>query len=290
MNMILLVGAADTGRAPMAAALLRRQLGERNLDWLVGSAGVLGHDDDPPETEARTAMAQLGLDIADHRARSVSDELIAAAALVVAIDSGTAKALRTRFPSTTNVHALGELAKRQRDIPDPFRMEIGAWLTYARELDSLLVQALPGIGELLGQDERDTSRQAGKQASRQAGKTSKQETTHSVASSPPDNEQRTEALQRIERLLAVAADMPEVIAWPAARARMERELVVAATPLEPLDLAAAFGGLLRAALALSSPTSGQINALQKAFARLERSISQDDLHQLSVQIAGWAAL
>src|SRR6185436_16835383 len=75
---------------------------------------------------------------------------VARAALLLALDSGTAQVVRMRFPSAASrVHALGALAGRQRDIPDPFRMQIGAWITYAREIAALLEAALPRIAAVL---------------------------------------------------------------------------------------------------------------------------------------------
>src|SRR5262245_50512815 len=147
MTTILLVGGADTGRAPMAATLLRRLMG---AGVAIESAGVLGHDGDPAEIEARDTMAHMGLDISAHQARSITDELAAAATLLLAVDRGTELVLRARFPGAAGrIRTLGELAGRQRDIPDPFRMQIGAWITYAREIEELLKAGLPRIAELL---------------------------------------------------------------------------------------------------------------------------------------------
>ena len=85
MTTILLVGAADTGRAPMAAALLRRRLGTHAHPWAVESAGVLGHDGAAAEVEARDTMVHLGLDIGSHEARSITDAIVHQADRRVAI-------------------------------------------------------------------------------------------------------------------------------------------------------------------------------------------------------------
>lgn len=264
---ILIVGAADTGRAPMAAALLRRQIEQRRLPWDVASAGVVGHDDDPPEPEARTTMLHMGLNIDQHHARSVGEDMLAEAALVLAVDSGTARAMRARFAGVA-LHTLGDLAGRARDIPDPFRMQVGAWMTYARELEAMLIAALDRIRELLGEPPA-----APQPPPALAGATA-----------------REAALGRAARLLALLADMPEVVRWDAARARLEAELDAATAPLAPGDLAKAYGGLLRAALALSAPSPGQARRLAEAYARLAQPAAQADIDWLSAQIGGWAAL
>jgi protein-tyrosine phosphatase len=291
MAMILLIGGADTGRAPMAAALLRRLLEARGLAWPVESAGVLGHDGDPAEVEARDTMAHMGLDISAHRARMLTDDLVAQAALLLAIDSGTALVLRSRFPAAlARVHTLGDLAGRPRDIPDPFRMQIGAWMTYAREIEALLTAAVPRIIELVTptvEGRADTLRRRGDPgpAVHPAGAEARP-AAQSLA-------ERAAAAERITRLLYVAAELPGVVDWAAARAQIEANLhQVAVAPYDASDLVAAYVGLMRAALAMTPapPSAGQMAALRDAARRLADSIGQDDLNDLSTRLAGWAAL
>ncbi len=278
MTTILVIGAADTSRAPMAAALLRRLLDSQGRAWHVGSAGVLGHDDDPPEIEARDAMAHMGLDIGEHCARSLSDALVAEAALLVAVDSGIARVVQTRFPEAAErTRSLGDLAGRGRDIPDPFRMQMGAWLTYARELHMLLEAALPRIVEIM-------------EASRQKPP-ARAKVVQDTADAAPTSA-RDVAVNRMMHLLAFAEKMPHVLDWAAARAQIEDDLAMAAKPIDSRDLSAIYADLSRAVLALSAtpPTAGQIAALRSVAERFNRSVQQDDVTWLSGQIATWAAL
>ena len=274
MTSILIVGASDTGRAPMAAALLRQMVEQRGLAVQVASAGVVGHDDDPPEQEARTAMLTFGLNIDSHRARSVANELVSAADELVAIDSGTARVLRARFPGAgTRIWSLGELAGRNRDVPDPFRMDVGAWITYAHELASMLAAALDS-GRWVALAEPTAAEQSN------ALPTPTLATTSDLPAA---------ALARILRLLDVQFDMPALLHWEAARARIEVEIGVATQPRVAADMAPAYGGLLRAALALSTnpPKPTQTTALRAACVRLEHPVTADDLTWLSMQIGGW---
>jgi protein-tyrosine-phosphatase len=157
-TLILIIGAADTGRAPMTAALLRRMLVQEGHDWAVESAGVVGHDDDPAEPEARNAMVALGLDISFHRARSLTAELVTAASLLLAVDRGTARVLYARYPTLPiPITSLGEIAGTSRDIPDPFRMQVGAWISYAREIEAMLRRGLGRVVELVGAQNQGTT-------------------------------------------------------------------------------------------------------------------------------------
>src|SRR5689334_9274269 len=281
MAIILLSGAADTGRAPMAAALLRRLLDTRSGDWVVESCGVLGHDGAVAEVEARDTMVHMGLDISDHLARSLDGDLAARAALIITIDRGTALVIRARFPAVAaRTYSLGELAGRARDIPDPFRMQIGAWMTYAREIEGMLEAALPRIVELVP-------------ATKDEGRRTEDE-NHALSPQPPvpspqsPISERADAAGRIAQLLKITVPMPGVIDWAAARARIEADLApVAAAPQGQGDLIAAYTGLLRAALALlpATPSASQLGALQDAADRLVQPIGQAELNELSGQIA-----
>jgi protein-tyrosine phosphatase len=285
MATILLVGAADTGRAPMAAALLRRLLDAREYDWAVESCGVLGHDGADAEVEARDTMVHMGLDIAEHQARSIDDDLAARAALIVTMDRGTALVVRARFPgSAARTYSLGELAGRSRDIPDPFRMQIGAWMTYAREIEAMFEAALPRVAELMPVDDQGPR-------TKDQGPRTPTEVPKSAATA--ESELRKSEAGRIKQLLYVAATMPGVVDWAVARPNIEAALApISAAPHGPGDLIAAYAGLLRAGLALlpTPPTAGQLAALQRAAERLPQPIGQAELNELSGQIASLPSL
>jgi protein-tyrosine-phosphatase len=290
MTTILLVGAADTGRAPMAAALLRRLLAAQHSAWVVESAGVLGHDGAPAETEARDTMVHMGLDIGAHQARSLGDDLVAGTALVVPIDNGTALVVRARYPNAAApIHTLGELAGRKRDVPDPFRMQIGAWMTYAREIESMLQAALPKMVELIGPaTARPTSAARAGVAAEAAARPAP-----AYAEAAGDSSERSAAIGRIAQLLQIAAQMPGVVDWGDARGRVESDLgAIAAAPAGPADLVAAYIGLLRAALALLPPipSAAQLVALHRAVERARAPVDQAALNELSAQLATLSTL
>jgi hypothetical protein len=247
-------------------------------------------------------MVHMGLDISEHLARSLDDDLAARAALIITIDRGTALVIRARFPAAAaRTFSLGELAGRARDIPDPFRMQIGAWMTYAREIESMLQAALPRIVELMPvttkddpptTDDRRPTMEDGRTAEDGGRRTEDGGRASNPQSPVPSHQslalERADAAERIAQLLQIAAQMPGVIDWGAARARIEADLaLISAAPHGPSDLIAAYTGLLRAALALLpvAPSAGQITALQRAANHLTQPIGQAELNELSGQIA-----
>ncbi|MCG8349454.1 MAG: hypothetical protein MI924_16940 [Chloroflexales bacterium] len=281
---LLLVGGADTGRAPMTAALLRSLLLSRGLDWNVESAGVLGHDGDPAEPEARDAMAAFNLNIDEHRARSLDDELVAAAALLIAMDNGTARVLRLRYPSVAEqIVSLGDLSGRQRDIPDPFRMQVGAWIAYAHEIETLLRAGLERLLERLNKPSDIPLHIA-----------SSGEATAAPSIVPPAvqalDAERSAALERCKRLLALLNEMPNVIDWSNAQRQLETDLwSVGAKPLSASDLVQSYVavllGLLRASATMPMPE--QLSVLVLAVERMQAPINQQAITELSAIVAGW---
>lgn len=273
---ILIVGAADTGRAPLAAAILRRILARDAIAARVESAGILGHDDDPASPDTMTVADQMDIDLSAHRARSLSDDLVDDAALLIAIDTGVAQVTRMRFAyAAERIRTLGELAGRSRDVPDPFKMQIGAWLMYAREIEQMLRLGLPRIVAFVPHAAPPAQSSAGQ------------------FPQPGVADTRRAAAERTAELLELMRRVPDVVIWSAAREQIEATIATAlAHPAGPGDLAAPYGALIRAALALSAanPSAGQISALGNAIARLEQPIGPGELSALSVQLGGWAAL
>lgn len=267
---ILIVGAADTGRAPMAAAILQRLLRQQGLSWTVESAGVVGHDGEPAEPEARAAMLALGLDISDHRARMLSDAM-AAEHVLIAVESGVARVLHARYPGAP-IATLGTLAGRPRDIPDPFRMQVGAWMHYAAEMEALLTAGLPRLRALVEARSATTSPPAGDEAS-------------STPPPPPGGDRRA-AVERAERLLTLLADMPAVVDWGAARRQLTDDLTHAEQPLAPGDLVGPYVALLRLALGPEPPPPARAAALRLAVTRLHGLITADHLTALAAELRG----
>jgi protein-tyrosine-phosphatase len=286
---ILVVGGADTGRAPMTVALLRRLLSQASLEWHVASAGVTGHDNEPAEQEARDAMLMLGLDISEHRARSLSDELVAEATMLLTLDKGTARVVQARYPDAAErVVTLGELAVRPRDIPDPFRMQVGAWVSYAHEIDELLHLGKERlVARVRGEDMPEPPARA---------MASHVEAPEVPAASLPaaaleDSTQRETAIERCTSLLRLLRDMPDVIDWVQARQRLATEIQAASDiSLQPGDMAHAYVAMLRALLDMqqATPDAARCQMLHDATERLRHPIDQQAITDMSRMLAGWS--
>jgi protein-tyrosine phosphatase len=264
---LLIIGGADTGRTPMAAAILRRLAETWGLHWQVASAGLLGHDGDPAEPEACRAMLAQSLNIDDHRARLFEPAMLEDCRVLLCIDSGTTHALRIRFPEAAAItHNLGDLAGRKRDIPDPFRMQVGAWINYAEELAQLLRAAMPRLRELMSVPLQDT--------------------TISTPTSPSVSQVDLDRLARINRLLSLLQDMPAVVEWHNAQRQISADL----RNLDRHDaLLHSYVDLILAQLEArpQTPAPGQIARLQRAIERLRQPLDQQAIEALQRDLVGW---
>ena len=89
---ILFVCTGKLCRSPMAAGIARFVIDtvypERSDGVEVASAGTAGLDGDPATGGAVMAMKMRGIDISDHRARTVTEGITASSDLVLTMEEG----------------------------------------------------------------------------------------------------------------------------------------------------------------------------------------------------------
>lgn len=118
---ILIVCTGNLCRSPMAEGLLRAALASRGIDGIeVVSAGTWGVDGEPPTRLARSVMADRGIDIGAQRARSLEDEDLADADLVLVMTSVHRREIEERAPwAAGKVLMLNELHEMEAEGATP---------------------------------------------------------------------------------------------------------------------------------------------------------------------------
>jgi protein-tyrosine phosphatase len=119
---ILVVCTGNICRSPIAEGMLRAMLEERlgEAAPLVASAGTAGWDGRPATEEAVAAAADLGVDIAGHRARELGAEHIRAADLVIGMTEEHAEVVLALEPTAAErTFTLKELVRLLEAVPAP---------------------------------------------------------------------------------------------------------------------------------------------------------------------------
>lgn len=119
----------------MGAALLRRHLAEHGVAARVGSAGTMRWER-PPTDEAITVMAERGLDIAGHRSRPLTPEVLRDVDLVLGMTRTHVNVAATQGHDAVAARTflVGEAARLAEQIGP--RRDGEALDTYVARLDA----------------------------------------------------------------------------------------------------------------------------------------------------------
>jgi protein-tyrosine-phosphatase len=140
MANILVVCTANICRSPVAAALLQQRLQQDGrTDWRVESAGTWANISRGPARYSIQLMAERGIDIRKHVARTVNEQMVAEADLVLCMELGHAEALKIEFPRHRDrIFLLSEMVSKRYSIPDPYGGPLKNYQEMVAEVTRLL--------------------------------------------------------------------------------------------------------------------------------------------------------
>lgn len=140
---VLIVCTGNTCRSPLAEVMLRRLLEERGMGHTVtvASAGVGTVDGAPAAEGARRVAAERGLRLDGHRTRSVDEDVLARADLILTMEVSHKERLLRRYPRYAHaVYTLKEYAGvgGSPDVDDPYGGDDARYRAAADEIRALL--------------------------------------------------------------------------------------------------------------------------------------------------------
>lgn len=132
-NNILVVCVGNICRSPIADALLKDQYPEKHIDS-AGLSAVVGSPADPKAQEVMTAR---NIDMSDHIAKQINEELVMTADLIFTMSESQTKWIEDRWP-----HCRGKTFRIghwiDKDIADPYQYDKSAFETAEKDIvDSL---------------------------------------------------------------------------------------------------------------------------------------------------------
>ncbi len=145
---ILFICTGNTCRSAMAAAMMDKIAVDRNLDIRIESAGLCAPDGRAASENAIRAARAYGADLSNHRAKTVTKELIDASDLILTMTSEHKRALEPM--ASGKVFTLAEYVSRTDDVPDPYGESEEVYKKCADMIYALLVplaDKLEGGGE-----------------------------------------------------------------------------------------------------------------------------------------------
>jgi protein-tyrosine-phosphatase len=148
---IIVVCTANICRSPMAAALLQHALAaqpEPLRSLKVISAGVAARTGDPVSENSVVALKKVGLDIANHKSRPLTQQMINDAALILGMtESHRAMIQFQAEPPPKRLHLFREFMPQRGDkeIGDPFGGPIKLYESTRDEM----VEAIPSLVEFI---------------------------------------------------------------------------------------------------------------------------------------------
>ncbi len=151
---VTFVCTGNTCRSPMAEALLRVTLAKKGQGlerFKVASFGLAAYPGDPVSANSVKAMQRIGLDVAAHRSRLLTQADVDRSAVIFGMTESHLAALHARFQLLPELVLLVRdvlPTDVPRDIPDPFG---GGYRDYEECRDSM-VEAMPAMVEFLRQN------------------------------------------------------------------------------------------------------------------------------------------
>ncbi len=117
---ILVVCAGNICRSPMGEAFFKQALADKG--YTIDSAGIVGLINHPADEKAIKVMADIGMDISEHRGKRLNNQLIAEFDLILVMTQRQVDEMTRQWAfSKGRVFRIGHWLNI--DVADPYRLD-----------------------------------------------------------------------------------------------------------------------------------------------------------------------
>ena len=129
---ILFVCIGNICRSPFAHAFFTKLVNQKRLQGItVESAGLLALPGNSATYMAQRVAEEFGVDLAEHKAKSVSKELVAWSSLILVMEKSHEDTLLSDFPEaeakTQLIRNFARYGSKRRGIADPYGLKYDAY-------------------------------------------------------------------------------------------------------------------------------------------------------------------
>lgn len=146
---ILFVCSANMCRSPMAEVLFKEFLrikGQPSGRWKVESAGIYANQNNSSTTFAQEVIAELGLDLSQHRSQPVTFDLVESFQLIVTMEKWQRQFIQQLCPNISDrVYLLSQISGVEKDIIDSVGMSKNDYRIILKEIQSYFLDGWNNI-------------------------------------------------------------------------------------------------------------------------------------------------
>jgi protein-tyrosine-phosphatase len=100
-------------------------------------------------TRAQLVLQEIGLDVSEHRSRTVTSDMLLSFNLILTMERGHKEALRIEFPEVARrVYMLSEMIHAMYDIQDPVGGSLADFRETLHEIENILTRGFELITRL----------------------------------------------------------------------------------------------------------------------------------------------